>query len=481
MASKFKYKVTLWRRWFASTFNFRSKLIFGGSKSNFSINPGLAWKYVSKRVLPLLFVLSLVTAVFGHQIIPVSAQSIPIFPNPSVLPPPNPQPLPNYPPPQPRPQPQPQPVPPIQPTEPVRRLPQQEIRGVWITNNDLGVLRDRNRLENALSKLKQLNFNTIYPVVWNSGYVMYPSEIAQRHQIQPFVFRGTEGQDILAEVIARSHRQGLLAIPWFEFGFMAPETSELALNHPQWLTQKRDGSRTSISAAGEVAWLNPFHPEVQQFITNLILEMVTKYDVDGIQFDDHMSLPYQFGYDRYTINLYTQETGNPPPANPKDQAWTKWRADKITAFMVQLNQAVKARKPNAIFSVSPNYYDFAYKLQLQDWLNWVRLGIVDELVMQVYRDDLTAFSSKITRPEVLESKQIIPTGIGIMAGLRTRRVPISQIQSQVRTAQQSGLGVAFFYFESLWNVGPEVAEERQSGLQAVFSRPALRARAQSVL
>jgi uncharacterized lipoprotein YddW (UPF0748 family) len=57
----------------------------------------------------------------------------------------------------------------------------------------------------------------------------------------------------------------------------------------------------------------------------------------------------------------------------------RWRADKITAFMVQLNQAVKARKPNAIFSISPNYYDFAYKFQLQDWLAWVRQNIVDEL------------------------------------------------------------------------------------------------------
>ena len=125
---------------------------------------------------------------------------------------------------------------------------------------------------------------------------------------------------------------------------MAPPTSELALNHPDWLTQKRDGSQTSISAAGEVMWLNPFHPEVQQFITDLVVEIVTQYDVDGIQFDDHMSLPHEFGYDKYTVALYTQETKNIPPANPQDLDWVRWRADKITAFMVQLNQAVKAEK-----------------------------------------------------------------------------------------------------------------------------------------
>jgi uncharacterized lipoprotein YddW (UPF0748 family) len=138
--------------------------------------------------------------------------------------------------------------------------PFQEIRGVWMTENDNDILRDRAKLHDAVSQLARLNFNTIYPVVWNSGYVLYPSAVAQRTEIQPFVRQGLQGQDILADLAAQAHRQGLLVIPWFEFGFMAPPTSELALNHPDWLTQQRDGSQTSIAVAGEVAWLNPFHP-----------------------------------------------------------------------------------------------------------------------------------------------------------------------------------------------------------------------------
>ena len=351
--------------------------------------------------------------------------------------------------------------------------PRQEIRGVWLTTNDFNTLKNRLKVQNAITQLRRLNFNTIYPVVWNSGYTSYPSAVAKKIGI-PFFDRGSEGQDILADVITQAHRQGLLAIPWFEFGFMAPPTSELALNRPNWLTQKRDGSETSISAAGEVVWLNPFLPEVQQFITNLVLEIVTQYDVDGIQFDDHMSLPSEFGYDKYTVALYTQETKNNPPTNFQDEAWVRWRANKITVFMIQLNQAVKARKPNAIFSVSPNYYDFAYKLHLQDWLGWVRLNIVDELIMQVYRQDLPSFIANITRPEIQETQQIITTGIGIMAGLRNRRVPIAQIQSQVRAAQQRGLGVTFFYYESLWDYAPESVSDRQSAFQALFPSPAPR-------
>jgi uncharacterized lipoprotein YddW (UPF0748 family) len=143
--------------------------------------------------------------------------------------------------------------------------------------------------------------------------------------------------------------------------------------------------------------------------------------------------------------------------------------------MAQLNQAVKARKPNLIFALSPNYYDFAYKLHLQDWLTWVRKNIVDELVVQVYRADLQSFVDQINRPEIEEVRQKIPTGIGILTGLRNKPVSILQVQSQVQAAQERGLGVAFFYYETLWNSALEPASERQARLQALFSTPAPRA------
>jgi len=349
-----------------------------------------------------------------------------------------------------------------------------EIRGVWVTTNDMTTMRDRPKLRAAMDQLQEMHFNTVYPVVWNSGYAIHTSEVTRTRKLQSFSYRGLEGQDIIADVISEGHAKGMLVIPWFEFGFMAPPFSELALQHPSWLTQRQDGSRTSISAAGEVVWLNPFRPEVQQLITDLVLEVVSNYDGDGIQFDDHMSLPNEFGYDEYTKALYTRETKRAVPSNPMDQAWMKWRADKITAFMVQLQKAVKAKKPTSIISVSPNYYDFAYKLQLQDWLSWVRRGLVDELIMQLYRPDVASFAAEVARPELAEIRQKIPTAIGVMTGLRTKPAPMALIQAQVQTARQSGMGVAFFYFESLWNATAEPAELRREGFLSLFPSPAPR-------
>jgi uncharacterized lipoprotein YddW (UPF0748 family) len=386
------------------------------------------WQKRLKQFLPLLFAISLSTVLWLDSLTPIVAQ-----------------------------------VPPTQ-----------QIRGVWITANDKDILKNRQQVQEAVSQLRRLNFNTIYPVVWNSGYVMYPSEVARRLGIQHLFYKGSDNRDLLADAIDLAHREGLLAIPWFEFGFMTPPTSELALSHPQWLTQTRDGTQTWHGAAGEVVWLNPFHPEVQQFITELVVGIFDKYNADGVQFDDHMSLPVTFGYDKYTIALYTQETGNPPPDNPQSQIWMKWRADKITQFIYQLNLAVKARKSNAIFSVSPNYYDLAYKFHLQDWLNWVRLNLVDELVMQVYRQDMNQFIAQITRPEIEETKQKIPTGIGIMTGLRNRPVPLARIKAQALAAQRRGLGVAFFYYESLWDESPEPVAQRQSGFLSLFPSAVVR-------
>ena len=352
--------------------------------------------------------------------------------------------------------------------------PKTEIRGVWLTTNDTETLLDQPKLEEAIAELSRLNFNTVYPVVWNSGYALYPSAIAEKKGIQPFVHRGFQGQDPLTDLIEKAHAKGLLVLPWFEFGFMAPPSSELAKKYAKWLTQKRDGTQTTISAAGRVVWLNPFRPEVQQFITSLVLEVMDLYDVDGIQFDDHLSLPSELGYDQYTVNLYKQETEKDPPANPEDPAWLKWRADKLTAYVSQLNQAIKAKKSNAIFSVSPNPYDTAYQGHLQDWFNWVKKDLVDEIVVQVYRPDLETFIRQVEKPEIKETRRKIPTGIGILTGLRNRQIEMEFIKEKVLSAKQHGLGVSFFFYDSLWNYAPESKVQRQEQFLSLFPYPAER-------
>ncbi|NMG07750.1 glycoside hydrolase family 10 protein [Brasilonema sp. UFV-L1] len=354
------------------------------------------------------------------------------------------------------------------------RSPISELRGVWLTNIDSDVLFERNRLQGSLQSLKNLNFNTVYPTVWNWGWTLYPSKVAQKvtgRSLDPAP--GLQGRDILKEIITVGHQKGLTVIPWFEFGFMAPADSQLAKNHPQWLTSRRDGSKIWKEGTHNRVWLNPFHPEVQQFIQNLIVEIVKNYDIDGIQFDDHFGLPSELGYDAYTVALYKKEhRGRAPSTNPQNPEWLRWRANKITDYMKRVFQTIKATKKNCLVSVSPNPQRFSYESFLADWQTWERNGFVEELIIQLYRDDLNVFVKELEFPEVKAARSHIPVSIGIMAGLKGKSIPMQQIQTQVQKVRERNFaGVSFFFYETLWNMTGETPQQRQSSFQKIFPTP----------
>lgn len=348
-----------------------------------------------------------------------------------------------------------------------------ELRGVWLTNIDSDVLFDSNKTANAINTLSVLNFNTLYPTVWNSGYTLYPSLVADKSLGIPiYPTPELEKRDLIQEIIEGAHAKNMRVIPWFEFGFMAPAESQLAKLHPDWLTQRLDGGE--IWLEGNIhprVWLNPLHPEVQEFISDLIIEIVSNYPVDGIQLDDHFGYPADFGYDPLTVELYKQEHfGKTPPTDYQNQEWIQWRAGKITEYMEKLFTQIKQANQKAIVSLSPNPQQFSLNQYLLDWATWERKGLVEELVLQVYRQDLNSFSRELSQPEVKAARSHIPVAIGILAGLKGRPVDFKTIETQVETVrEQNFAGVSFFFFESLWYLSPENPRERLLNLQKLFS------------
>lgn len=364
-----------------------------------------------------------------------------------------------------------------------------EIRGVWLTNVASGVLFAPWGVNRALHQLAQLNFNTVYPVVWNRGHTFYPSAVARRvtgRSQESLLKLMRLGGDVLNEIIEEGHRQGLRVIPWFEYGLMTPASSGLAKRHPDWLGRTREGSRQESSnskmpqlfrnrSLARPVWLNPLHPQVQKFILDLILEVVLKYDVDGIQLDDHFGMPLEFGYDPFTVQLYQEEhNGRRPPKNYRNAKWMRWRADKITNFMEQIASAVKAAKPDCLVSLSPNPQAYSYKKYLQDWLVWVEEGLADELILQVYRNDASSFEAELDRSAVLLARRKIPVGIGVLSGTLLKPVDMAQIREQVLKARDRHFdGVSFFYWESLWGyLAPESPTQRRKAFEELFVEPA---------
>ncbi|MEA5533765.1 glycoside hydrolase family 10 protein [Crocosphaera sp. XPORK-15E] len=374
-----------------------------------------------------------------------------------------------------------------------------ERRGVWLTNVASAVLFTPGSVNRAIKQLSQLHFNTVYPVVWNRGYTFYPSGLAQRmigQEQEPLLSWISGGSDVLKVMVKESHRHGLQVIPWFEYGLMIPENSPLAKKHPDWLTYSQQGTnlpyQDELEAKNQVksgnflqrwrkasynkrvsqlAWLNPLHPEVQQFIKGLMLEVVMGYDVDGVQLDDHFGMPVELGYDPLTIKLYQQEHGGKsPPKDTHNAEWMRWRAAKLTALMADIVKSLKIAKSSIKISLSPNSHDFSYQNYLQDWQAWVKRGLIDELVLQVYREDLDGFKGELMKPAVQFARQKIPVSVGILSGTLNSPVTMKKIQEQVKIVRKKGFdGVSFFYWESLWGYfSPESPYKRRQAFEKMF-------------
>ncbi|MGK7933553.1 MAG: glycoside hydrolase family 10 protein [Microcystaceae cyanobacterium] len=376
----------------------------------------------------------------------------------------------------------------------------EERRGVWLTNVASAVLFVPGSIHRTIQQLAEHHFNTLYPVVWNRGYTFYPSALAKEMigKSQEPLLNWTRGNvDVLGVIIEESRQRGLEVIPWFEYGLMIPKSSLLARKHPDWLTQGQGGRLNTFyqdeleankqyktnnliqrwrkkayqRQVSQLVWLNPLHPEVQQLIKGLMLEVIMKYQVNGVQLDDHFGMPVELGYDPLTIKIYQQEHwGKNPPNNPHNPQWMAWRAAKLTAFMADLVKTIKTVNPNILISLSPNSHSFSYQNYLQDWKTWVKRGLIDELVLQVYRDDLNSFNRELQQSAVKLARKKIPVSIGILSGTLNSTVKIKQIKQQVETVRKQGFdGVAFFYWESLWSyLTPESPYKRRRVFDEMF-------------
>lgn len=271
------------------------------------------------------------------------------------------------------------------------------VRGVWLTNVDSDVLKSRENIKKAIQFCSELGINTIFTVVWNKGFTLYPSKV-MKNEFGIEIDTAISGRDPLKEVIEEAHKKNIKVIAWFEFGFASSFKiggGHLLTAKPDWASKEITGDLTTKNG---FEWMNAFKPEVQDFILALIAEVVKNYDVDGIQGDDRLpALPSTGGYDEFTVDLFKKEhNGINPPEDFKNALWVKWRADKLTEFCGKIYQTVKSIDPNCIVSMSPSVYPWSKEEYLQDWPEWVRRGYVDLLCPQLYRYTIEEYTKVLS-------------------------------------------------------------------------------------
>jgi uncharacterized lipoprotein YddW (UPF0748 family) len=159
-----------------------------------------------------------------------------------------------------------------------------------------------------MKKLREIGLNTVYVECWKNGYTEFPSEVMQKTVgVSLKVSNSPSGavlRDLLDETLNAAHRNGLVYIGWFEYGFMAAwkDTHNELRARKDWLSLDKNGS--DVAKNGFV-WMNPLHPDAQKLLLGIVKEAIEKYDLDGIQLDDRIVWPYiDMGYDEYTKKLY---------------------------------------------------------------------------------------------------------------------------------------------------------------------------------
>lgn len=278
-----------------------------------------------------------------------------------------------------------------------------EVRGTWLTTTSNTHIATPAATANTMQQLRNLGLNSTYVEVWKNGFTEFPSQTMQNligvsMKINPSPGVPVQNRDLLSETLIQSHRNGMANIAWFEYGFAAkfgnPGTSSTDLAKYMadrgWLLKDSAGAYTN--ASNGFSWMNPLVPEVRNLLKGIVLEAVRKYDLDGIQFDDRLAWPVQFGYDDYTRNAYLQETGRNLPASFNDSHFKAWRAGKVTAFGQELIAAVKAERASVLVSSSPAVAGWAYDNYLVDWPAWRAAGMFDEIIPQVYRSNFNDFN-----------------------------------------------------------------------------------------
>ncbi len=280
--------------------------------------------------------------------------------------------------------------------------PQREFRGAWIASvantdwpSEPGLSRreQQNELIAMMDRAVHLRLNAIILQVRPACDALYPSSLEPWSEY----LTGEMGEapsptyDPLRFAIAEAHRRGLELHAWF---------NPFRARHP---ATESDPARTHISQThpelvrqyGPYLWLDPGSPAVQRHTRNVILDVLRRYDVDGIHLDDYF-YPYKIRNqngklidfpDDTTWERYRRDGGTLGRAD--------WRRDNVNDFVRDLYGAIKKRKPWVKFGISPfgiwrpghppqiKGLD-AYSQLYADAQKWLRQGWLDYCAPQLY-------------------------------------------------------------------------------------------------
>jgi uncharacterized lipoprotein YddW (UPF0748 family) len=274
-----------------------------------------------------------------------------------------------------------------------------ELRGVWVASVDnidwpskKGLLVDSQKAEfiQIVNTHKQNGLNTLIVQIRPATDAFYPSPYEPWSEW----LSGIQGKppspfyDPLQFMIDETHKHGMQFHAWcnpyradFKIGKASIAPSHITRLHPDWFLEY-----------GDKKYFDPGNKQAQQFVVDVIKDIVERYDVDAIHFDDYF-YPYRIAGKEFPDSLSFALYGR---GVKKDD----WRRSNVDSIIVALGKVIKKAKPYVQFGISPfsvwrnndkdargsntkagqTNYDDLYA----DILLWLQKGWIDYVAPQLY-------------------------------------------------------------------------------------------------
>lgn len=305
-----------------------------------------------------------------------------------------------------------------------------EFRAYWVESlNDPG-LKSASQVDALMSTVRASNMNAVVVQERRRGDTYYSSSI------EPWAPDANQSFDSLAYIIQKAHNESpridvivwLCTFPVWKPGWAWPASSKHVLNkHPEWL----DKARTGETNLGSNYCLDPGNPAAMQYTVDVAMEVVNKYDIDGINFDyvrypeDTVNGEAAWGYNDVAVARFHSIYGGTGLPSNTDSNWKQFRRDQVTSFVRKIYASAIAVKPKIKVTAdtitwgggptsdSGWYSTSAYNAVWQDWRAWMQEGIVDiNMPMTYYAGTSSSFDSWIIYQKSHKYNRHLSIGLG---------------------------------------------------------------------
>lgn len=256
------------------------------------------------------------------------------------------------------------------------------VRGVWITRWEYS---DPASIGRIMSRAARQGMTDVFFQVRGRGDAFY------RSSLEPWAAELTgrlgedPGWDPLETAIGQARARGLRLHAWINTfpmwsGRRPPPPStprHIYSAHPGWIMANRSGMTQRLGNRFGYVSASPGNPEVQQHIHDVVMDILSRYPVDGIHFD-YIRLPdHDYSYDAVSRGRFLRESTH--------GTYIQWQAEQITGMLERIAADARLLAPGLILTAAVvDRYERAVGIFAQDPAAWTQPGVLDYVIPMAY-------------------------------------------------------------------------------------------------